>query len=323
MEKNIFVTRKIPDVGLKMLEERGYKVDIYPKEEIPTQEEIIAHLKSKPYDAVITLLTDKIDSKVYEASPSTKLYSNYAIGFDNLDVVEAKKRGISISNTKGDYSGAVAEHAIALMLGLTTRMVEADYFVRAGKYKGWSPNILIGSDLRGKILGLVGVGNIGSKVAKQVFLGFGLKVIYYDVKRNEEVERECGAEYFDNIEEILKRADIVSLHVPLLDSTKHLINKERLAMMKNSAFLINTSRGAVVDELALIEALKNGVIRGAGLDVFEFEPKVSEGLLGLSNVILTPHIATARESARNEMSRIAAQNIIDFFETGKPTFSVY
>jgi glyoxylate reductase len=322
MSKNIFVTRVIPDNGLQMLRDKGYAVDVFQEDRLPTQEEIIGFLQKKPYDAVLTLLTDKIDSKVFDASPSTKIFSNYAMGFDNLDIVEAKKRGIVITNTRGDYGGDVAEHTMAFILNLSTRMVEADHFVRAGKYKGWSPMNFIGSDLKGKVLGLVGVGSIGSRVAEHAFKGFGLKVIYYDVKRNEPIEKECEAEYFENVEDVLKRADFVSLHVPLFDSTHHLINAERLKMMKNTAFLINTARGPVIDELALVEALENGIIKGAGLDVYEFEPKISEGLIKLPNVVLTPHIATARESARNDMSKLAAQNIIDFFETGKATFPV-
>ncbi len=322
MSKNIFVTRKISEVGLKMLREKGYSVDIFEEDRLPTQEEIISFLQKKNYDAVITLLTDKIDSKVFDASPSTKIYSNYAMGFDNLDIEEAKKRGIVVTNTRGDYGGDVAEHTMAFMLNLSTRMVEADKFVRAGKYKCWSPTAFIGSDIKSKVLGLIGVGSIGSRVAEHASKGFGIKVIYYDVKRNEQIENECKAEFFSNVENVLKQADFVSLHVPLLDSTHHLINAERLSMMKKTAFLINTSRGPVVDENALVEALKNGVIKGAGLDVFEFEPKLADGLSDLENVVLTPHIATARESARDDMSKLAAQNIIDFFETGKATFPV-
>lgn len=322
MSKNIFVTRKIPELGLQMLRDKGYEVDVFQEDRLPTQEEIISFLQKKPYDGVISLLTDKIDSKVFDASPSTKIFSNYAMGFDNLDIAEAKNRGIVVTNTRGDYGGQVAEHTMAFILALSTRMVEADDFVRAGKYKGWSPMNFIGTDLRGKTLGLIGVGSIGTRVAEHAFRGFGLKIVYYDVKRSEHIERDCGAEYFENIEDVLKQADFVSLHVPLFESTRHIINADRLKIMKKSAYLINTARGPVIDELALVDALEKGEIKGAGLDVFEFEPKVSEGLLKMPNVILTPHIATARDSARDDMSKLAAQNLIDFFETGKATFPV-
>jgi lactate dehydrogenase-like 2-hydroxyacid dehydrogenase len=206
---------------------------------------------------------------------------------------------------------------MALILGLTTRMVEADDFVRAGKYQGWSPMNFVGTDLEKKTLGLIGAGKIGERVAHHSARGFDMSVIYYDVARNEKIEKEYGAQYYSNLEEVLKLADIVSLHVPLLDSTHHLINETRLKLMKPTAFLINTSRGPVVDENALVQALKSETIRGAGLDVFEFEPRLAEGLAQLPNVILTPHIASARESARNEMAKIVAENVISFLETGK------
>lgn len=314
--KNIYITRIIPQITLDMLQAKGYSIDVYAKDQVPTQDEIILALQRKPYDAVISLLTDKIDSKVFDASPTVKIYANYATGYDNVDIVEAKKRGIVVTNTPGNYAYCIAEHAIALMLGLTTRTVEANDFVRAGKYQGWSPMNFVGTDLEKKTLGLVGAGKIGERVAHHASKGFDMNVIYYDVNRNEKIEKEFGAKYFPNVEDVLKQSDIVSLHVPLLDSTHHLINEARLHMMKPGAFLINTSRGPVIDENALVQALKDGTIRGAGLDVFEFEPKLAEGLAQLPNVILTPHIASARESARNEMAKIAAENVISVLETG-------
>jgi lactate dehydrogenase-like 2-hydroxyacid dehydrogenase len=272
---------------------------------------------------VITLVTDKIDATIFDAVPNIKLYANYAIGFDNIDIVEAKKRGILVTNTPGNYAYCIAEHTIALILGLTTRMVEADDFVRAGKYTGWAPMLLVGTDVEQKTLGLIGAGRIGERVAHHASRGFDMPVIYYDVIRNEKIEKEYGAKYYPKVEDVLKLADVVSLHVPLLDSTRHLINDARLKMMKPSAFLINTARGPVVDEKALVKALQRGTIRGAGLDVFEFEPKLAEGLAELPNVILTPHIASARESARNEMAKVAAENVIEFLEKGTVKNVVY
>ena len=316
--KNIFVTRKIPDVGIKMLTDKGYLVDINPKDSVLSQRQIIKYLKKKNYDAVLSLLTDEIDARIFDAVPSVKIYANYATGFDNIDLVEAKKRNIVVTNAPGDLTAeAVAEHTITLMLALAARIVEADEFVRQKKYKGWEPMNFIGEDIFGKTLGLIGAGCIGERVA-YYSKGLGLKIIYTDIKRNEKIEKEYGATYFNSPEEILKQADVVSLHVPLLDSTKHLINEERLKMMKPTSFLINTSRGAVVDEIALEKALRTKVINAAALDVFEFEPKITKGLLKLQNIILTPHIASASVEARNQMAEVAAQNIIDFFETGKP-----
>ncbi len=301
-----------------MLINKGYSVDINPKDEVLSQKQIIKYLKKKNYDAVLSLLTDKIDSKVYDSAPSVKLYANYATGFDNLDLNEAKKRGIIITNAPGDLtSEAVAEHTIALMFALAARIVEADEFVRQKKYKGWEPMNFIGEDILGKTLGLIGAGRIGERVAFYS-KGLGLKIVYYDVNRNEKIEKEYGAIYCNTVDEILKQSDVISLHVPLLDSTRHLINEERLKMMKPTSFLINTSRGPIVDEIALEKALRIKVISGAGLDVFEFEPKITKGLLKLQNIILTPHIASASVEARNQMAEVAAQNVIDFFENGKP-----
>jgi len=322
MTKTIFVTRQIPEVGISMLREKGYIVDVREKSSVPSSKELIKALKNKPYDAVVTLLTDKVDALLFDVAPTAKIFANYATGFDNIDLEVAKQKGITITNAPAvSTSEAVAEHTFALMLSLAARIVEADEFVRNGKYAGWDPMNFIGTDILGKTLGLIGAGRIGAKVAHYAS-GFGLKVMYTDVKRNEQIEKESGAVYYPTPEEILKQADIVSLHVPLMDATRHLINKERLAMMKKTAFLVNTSRGPIVDEVALVEALQNKTIAGAGLDVFEFEPKLSKGLVKLDNVILTPHIASASDTARNEMSTLVAQNIIDFFEGKVPANKV-
>lgn len=318
MSKKIFVTRRIPDIGIKMLQDKGYQVDIYPKDAILPQKYLIKILKKGSYDAVLSLLTDKIDNLVFDASPTVKLFANYATGFDNIDLVSAKARGITITNAPAPLtSEAVAEHTIALILSLAARIVEADEFVRRGKYTGWGPMDFIGTDILGKTLGLVGAGRIGERVAYYA-KGLGMTILYYDVARNEKIEKEYGAVYFDNVEKLLPQVDVVSLHVPLFDSTRHLINESRLHMMKPTSFLINTSRGAVIDELALEKVLKEKVICAAALDVFEFEPKITKGLLKLQNVILTPHIASASVATRDQMAEYAAQNIIDFFEGKTP-----
>ena len=318
MNKKVFITRKIPDLGITMLKNKGYEVDVYLKNKIMSQKELVSVLKKKDYDAVLCLLTDKIDAKIYSAAPNTKLYVNYATGFDNLDLAEAKKRGILIANAPADLaSEAVAEHALVMMLALAARIVEADDFVRRGKYKGWDPMHFIGTDILGKTLGLVGAGRIGERVAFYA-KGLGMKIIYTDVTKNSRIEESVGAEYVSSIEELLPKADLVSLHVPLLDSTKHLMNEKHFKMMKPTAFLVNTSRGPVVDEKALVKALKEKVIAGAGLDVFEFEPKLVSGLAKLNNVILTPHIGSASVEARNQMAEVAVNNIIDFFEGKLP-----
>jgi lactate dehydrogenase-like 2-hydroxyacid dehydrogenase len=313
MNKKIYITRNIPEVGLKILRDKGFDLEIYGEEHAPAHDELLENLKKAEYDGVITLLTDKVDSSFFDAVPTAKIVANYATGFNNIDVEESKKRGVVVTNTPGVSALAVAEHTVALMLALTTRLVEGDLFMREGKFKGWTPYNFVGTDLSGKTVGLVGVGNIGARVA-HILNGFGVNIIYNDIAKNEKIESDCGAVFHPDVNELIKVADIVSLHVPLMDSTRHLINESHLKMMKPTAFLINTSRGPVVDEVALVSALQNKVIAGAGLDVFEFEPNLTEGLKDLDNVVLTPHIASARESARNDMAVLAAQSIVDFFD---------
>lgn len=312
--QKVYVTRRIPERGIKMLEEKGYEVSVSAKDGVLTKEELISALKEKQYDAVISLLTDTIDSDVFEAAPSVKIFANYAVGFNNIDLNAAKEKGIVVSNTPDVLTHTVAEHTFALMMSLASRVVEGDRYMRSGKYVGWDPLLLLGTDLREKTLGILGAGRIGRDLAKQASMGFSMKVIYYDISRNESIEKNYGAEFKETVEEVLKEADFVSVHVPLLPSTKHLINADRLKMMKKTAYLVNTSRGPVVDEAALVEALKNGVIAGAGLDVFENEPSLAPGLTELENVVITPHIASATVETREKMSEVAALNIIEVLE---------
>jgi glyoxylate reductase len=316
--KKIYITRKIPERGIKLLKEKGYEVDISEKNGVLTKEELINALKIKKYDAVLPLLTDKIDADVFDAVPNAKIFANYAVGFNNIDIEQAKKRGIVITNTPGVLTETVAEHTIAMILAVTQRIAEGDRFTRAGKYDGWAPMLLLGMNLRGKTLGVVGAGRIGSAVANTMKMGFGMNIIYFDIKRNEEFESATGGEFRESVEDVLKEADVVTLHVPLLDSTKHLINKERLKIMKQSAYLINSSRGPVIDEKALVDTLKEKQIAGAALDVFENEPELAPGLVELENIVITPHIASATQETRSKMSEMAAQNIIAFLEGNTP-----
>jgi glyoxylate reductase len=318
MDKHIFITRKIPDIAVKMLTEKGFSVDVSNEDRILTEQEIVNILKGKSYDGVVCLLTDQINKNILDASDSVKIFANYATGFDNIDLVEARARNVTITNAPAPLSAeAVAQHAIAFVVALSSRIVEADKFVREGKYIGWEPMHFMGTDFLGKTLGLVGAGRIGERMAFYA-KGLGFKIIYTDVVVNEKLEKDYGAIYSKTLDEILMQADFVSLHVPLLPSTKHLINKEKLSLMKPTSFLINTSRGPVVDEEALRDALGNKVIAGAGLDVFEFEPNLVEGLVDLPNIIMTPHIASANLDAREQMAEIVAQDIIDFFEGKTP-----
>lgn len=319
MQNRIYVTREIPEVGINMLKAKGYEVTIGKDKKPLSQKDIIkilqrAEHKGEPYNILLTLLTDKIDKTVFDIAPSLKMVSNYAIGFDNVDVKEACTRGIMVTNTPGDYMGSIAEHVVSMTLSLCNRIAEADHFVRKGRYKGWDPMLMIGHDVSEKTIGIIGAGRIGEKVSCTFNKGFGCKIVYVDQHKNENIERDCGATKLETIDELVKQADIISLHVPLNDSTYHMVNQDFISKMKRDAFIINTSRGPVVDEKYLYQALKENKIAGAGLDVFEFEPKVTKGLIKLGNVILTPHIASASIKARNIMSTVAAENIINFVE---------
>lgn len=306
----IYVTRRIPEVGLAMLKEAGHELDINPTDAVLTPAELKAAVSAKPYDAVLCLLTDTINGEVFDAVPTAKVFANYAVGFNNIDLPAAKERGVTITNTPGALTDTVAEHTIALMLAITSRIAEGDRLVRRGDFKGWGPMMLLGLDLKGATVGLLGAGRIGARVAHIAHHGLGMQVIYNDIAQNADIEKEVGAVFKATPEDVLREADVVSLHVPLLPTTTHLINAERLRLMKQGAYLINTSRGPVIDEAALTQALKTNVIRGAALDVFEQEPALAPGLAELENVVLTPHIASATDGARNGMAEIAARNLI-------------
>ncbi|HBP00281.1 MAG: D-isomer specific 2-hydroxyacid dehydrogenase NAD-binding protein [Candidatus Uhrbacteria bacterium GW2011_GWF2_41_16] len=320
----IFITRAIPESGLKLLKKRkGLKIEVYEKDQIIPHRELLRRVKG--VNILLSLLTDRIDTDIFDAAgPQLKLVANYAVGFDNIDVVEAKKRGIALTNTPGDeIAETVAEHTVAMMFALAHRIVESDTFMRAGKYKGWNPNLFLGTDIIGKTLGIIGTGKIGTCLIRRVAEGFGIRILYHDVRANPELEKTFHAVYRTK-DQLLKEADFVSLHVPLLPSTHHLIGTKELKRMKKTAFLINTSRGPVIDIHALVQALKTKQIAGAGLDVHECEPNIAcnkEDILTLrrlSNVILTPHTASATIETRDAMSCRAAKNILAFLRGDIP-----
>ncbi|MDZ4221528.1 MAG: D-glycerate dehydrogenase, partial [Patescibacteria group bacterium] len=234
----------------------------------------------------------------------------------NIDLKAVAKAGVYASNTPGDLGASVAEHAMGMILILSKKMLEGDQYMRANKYKAWDPNLLLGNDVKGKTLGIVGTGIIGSALVKIAKHGFGMDILYHDIVPNKEIEKKYKAKRV-SFSELLKRSDAVSIHVPLLPSTRHLINAKALNQMKKTAVLVNTSRGPVVDETALVRALKAKTIAGAGLDVFEFEPKTAPGLATLDNAVLTPHIASATIEARTKMGELATQNILDVLIRGK------
>ena len=270
----VLLTHRTFDVTSDKLREKGYEVDFITNEgsAIP-REELIKSIGSKEYDAISCLLTDKIDKEFIDAAGSNlKVIANYAVGFDNIDVEYANKAGVIVTNTPGVLTNAVAEYAIALCFTASKRIVEADSFVRGGKYTGWEPRLFIGERLQGKTLGVVGLGRIGGKVAEIATKGLGMNVVYYDRKQNEEAEKNIEMKFFDNIDDVLRESDYVSIHLPLTDETAGIIDKSKFAIMKNTAILINTARGPLINEADLADALETNEIAYAAIDVFENEP---------------------------------------------------
>jgi lactate dehydrogenase-like 2-hydroxyacid dehydrogenase len=314
MKPKVFVSREIPKAGLDLLRKKC-SVTVSSKSRVLTKKELVSGIKGK--DALLCLLTDRIDSSVMKAGKNLKVIANYAVGFDNIDVPAATKLGIPITNTPGVLTDAVADHACALMMAIARRVVESDKFVRAGKYKSWEPMLMLGGDFKDKTLGILGLGRIGSAVAERMHRGFGVKVLYYDVRRNPAFEKNVKAKRV-SVLQLMKNSDYVSVHVPLLPSTRHLVGAKELKMMKKTAYLINTSRGPVIDESALVSALRRKQFAGAALDVFENEPKTSPGLSKLDNAILTPHTASATVTARDAMAVIAARNVLAALSGKRP-----
>ncbi|HHW57219.1 MAG TPA: D-glycerate dehydrogenase [Clostridia bacterium] len=309
----VFVTRAIPEEGLNLL--RKYcEVEVSPYDRMLTKEELLEKVQGK--NAVITQLTDKVDKEFFEAAKDVKIVANYAVGFDNIDLEEATIRGVYITNTPDVLTNATAELAWALLFATARRVVESDKFMRSGKFQGWAPMLFLGKGVTGKTLGIIGAGRIGQAFAKMA-KGFDMKILYTARSPKKEFEEETGAQYVD-LDTLLKESDFVSIHVPLTPETRHLIGEKELKLMKKSAILINTGRGPVVDEKALVKALKNKDIYAAGLDVYEREPMFEEELAQLDNVVMLPHIGSATEEARRDMSIVVAQNIIDVIEGRVP-----
>ena len=301
---NVYVTREIPKEALDML---GPYCDfeVNPYDRVLTKTELIEKVKFR--DAILCLVTDLIDEEVLEAAKEAKIFANYAVGYNNIDVTAASQRGIMVSNTPGALTDTPAEMAWALLFSVARRVAESDKYMRTGKFD-WGPMLFLGQDVIGKTLGVIGAGRIGSSFAKRA-KAFDMRVLYTGRAAKTEFEKETGAR-FVNLETLLQESDFISLHTPLLPETTRLISEKEFKLMKKSAVLINTSRGPVVDEAALVKALREGEIWGAGLDVFEWEPKLTEGLKDLDNVVLCPHIGSATFDTRIKMGTIAVTNIL-------------
>ena len=302
----VYVTRKLPQKSLDMIEEEC-DMEVNSHDRALTRGELEKAIQG--IDGLLCLLTDNIDEDLLKLNPDLQVVANYAVGYDNIDVEACTEKGILVSNTPGVLTDTTADLAWTLLLATARRVVEADKFTKAGKYEGWSPMLLMGGDVYGKKLGIIGLGRIGKAVVKRAVGGFDMDVVYYDKFRDEEFEKDYDLEYVE-FEELLETSDFISVHTPLTPETEKMIGEEEFETMKDKAYLINTSRGAVIDEKALLQALRDDEIAGAGLDVYEDEPKLTPGLVGEDNVVLLPHIGSASVETRTEMATMAADNLI-------------
>ncbi|MDZ4701753.1 MAG: D-glycerate dehydrogenase [Rhodothermales bacterium] len=311
----VYVTRPIPQPGIDIIERAGFRVERNLEDRALTRAELHAAVRGR--DGVLCLLTDTIDAEVFDtAGPACKVFANYAVGYNNIDLEAARTRGIRITNTPGVLTDATADMAWALLFSTARRVAETDRFIRTGAWKSWGPMQFLSADVTGSTLGIVGAGRIGTNMALKS-AGFRMKVLYTGRRPNTELESALGARRVE-MDELLAESDFVSLHVPLSDVTRHLIDAAALARMKPSAILINTSRGPVVDERALVEALQDHRIAGAGLDVYEDEPLLAPGLAELENVVLTPHISSATLTTRTRMATMAASNLVAVLRGEEP-----
>lgn len=306
MNKRILVTGHLPDVIMTELE-KEFQVDANIEDKPYERQRLLHGIKDK--DGLISMITDNINAEVLDRAPRLKMIAHFGVGYNNIDIKAATARGIPVSNTPGVLTDATAELAFALILSVARRLVECDRATRDGRFLYWAPMLFLGREVTGKTLGIIGLGEIGKAVARRA-KGFKMRILYNNRSRiDASEEKELGVEYTD-LQKLLAEADFVSLHVPLTGETRHLIGREAFSLMKPTAYIINTSRGPVVDEQALLEALLSRTISGAGLDVYENEPALTPGLTELSNVVLLPHIGSGTLETRIKMASMAAENLI-------------
>jgi glyoxylate reductase len=309
----VLVTRNIPAESLSLLHSH-FQVDYRDKSTPIPRRELFRRLKG--VQGLLCLLTERVNGELFDAAPELKMVATFSVGLDHIDVPEATRRNVLVSHTPGVLTETCADFTWAMLLAAARRVVEGDRMMRAGRYKGWDPLMLLGTDVYGKTLGILGFGRIGQAVARRA-AGFDMRVLYSDVRRAPEaVERDLHAAFVDT-ETLLKESDFVCLHTVLDQTTYHLLDERRLRLMKPSAYLINGARGPIVDEKALVKALKEGWIRGAALDVYEDEPRMARGLAQQANAVLIPHLASASLETRGAMGRLAAASLVDYFVHGK------
>ena len=309
----VFVACQIPETGIQMLQAH-FEVRVYREKKPLSREALVEHLQGAV--ALLSIFSTRVDAWVMDRAPDLRVISNMAVGYDNIDVDYATRKGIAVTNTPGVLTDATADLTWALLLAVARRVVEGDRIMRARLFQGWDPLYMLGADINGRTLGIVGAGRIGAAVMARS-KGWQMRLLFVNRSPRPDLEAELGARQVD-LETLLSESDFVSLHVPLTPETRHLIGARELALMKPTAYLINTARGPVVDERALVQALQKGQIAGAALDVFEDEPHMTPGLEKLNNVVLTPHIGSATVGARSRMAEVAAQNIIGYLIEQKP-----
>jgi len=304
----IFITRNIPTIGLTILREHGFEPRVYSSDEAIPRAELLREVRG--CRGLIALLSDRVDDELLDAAgENLEVVANFAVGYDNIDVAACSRRRVVVSNTPGVLTEATADHAFALMLAVARRLLEGHQLVTSGGWRGWAPMQLLGRDISGQTLGIIGMGRIGRALARRA-RAFAMTVLYHNRHRDEAFEAEQGVRFVPTLLDLLQDSDVVSIHTPLTTETHHLIGEAELESMKPSAILVNTARGPIVDEAALVRALEQRRIWGAGLDVFEREPVVSEGLARLPNVVLTPHLGSATERTRDAMARLCAEAIV-------------
>lgn len=314
-KSRVYVCRALPDPALAIVRAVA-DVRLWEREDVPPPRDVLLR-EIAECEGVLTLLTDRVDEEFLSRSPRLRVVANMAVGFDNIDVPAATRARVVVTNTPDVLTETTADFAFTLILAAARRLVEADAFTRAGKWKTWSPMLLAGQDVHHATLGLVGLGRIGSAVARRA-KGFEMRVIYYDPVRRQDLESQLGIE-FRAMDEVLKSADIISVHVPLMAETRHLIGREQFKMMKRSAVFVNAARGPIVDQAALAEALRTRTIYAAGIDVFEQEPvSADDPLLALENVVVAPHIASASIPTRTRMATLAAENVAAVLQGKRP-----
>ncbi|MEW5806709.1 MAG: D-glycerate dehydrogenase [Acidobacteriota bacterium] len=319
MRPHILVTRDLPGPALRLLAE-SCEVDLNREERTLRKEEIVAMIPGKA--GLLCTLSDRVDREVINAGKELKIIANYAVGINNIDVSYAKQNRIFVTNTPDVLTDATADIAWALILTLTRRIIPADRFTREGKFRGWAPGLFLGKSIQKKVLGIIGMGRIGKAVARRG-VAFGMKVVYSDPNRlGGEEEKNLSIQYLP-FQQLLRAADVLTLHLPLTEESRGLVGEKELASMKKGVFLINTARGEIVNEKALVRFLKSGHLAGAGLDVYEREPAMEEELKMMENVVLLPHIGSATVEVREKMAMVAAQNILAALRGEKPPNCVF